>query len=101
MCDGWLPDSVVHRPKQGFDIPVDDWLRGPLREVFEASVLSASAKVGQLIDQANARRLFNAHLQGTGRYGNALWAILVLGAWAERYDHSQSPQRTTAEAQAI
>ncbi|MEX2317845.1 MAG: asparagine synthase (glutamine-hydrolyzing) [Pirellulales bacterium] len=94
MCDGWLPDEVVHRPKQGFDIPVDDWLRGPLRDVFEANVLSRSAKVSQLIDQSNVRRVYDAHLRRSGRYGNTLWAILVLGAWAERYLNSQSQQFT-------
>ena len=85
MCSGWLPDSVVHRPKKGFDIPVDDWLRGPLREVFEANVLSPSARVADLIDQPTARQLYSKHLRRTGRFGNILWALLVLGGWAESY----------------
>jgi asparagine synthase (glutamine-hydrolysing) len=85
LCDGWLPDEVVHRRKQGFDIPVDDWLRGPLRDVFEATVLSPSAGVAPLVDQACAGRVYNAHLSGRGRSGNILWALLVLGAWAERH----------------
>ena len=54
MCDGWLPDAVVHRPKQGFDIPVDDWLRGPLREVFEANVLSPIGR-GRAVDRSDLR----------------------------------------------
>jgi asparagine synthase (glutamine-hydrolysing) len=91
MCDGWLPDAVVHRPKQGFDIPIDDWLRGPLRNVFEANVLSPSGKVGELIDQAQVRRTYDAHLRRTGRHGNVLWALLVLGTWAERYIASPAP----------
>jgi asparagine synthase (glutamine-hydrolysing) len=85
MCIGTLPESVVRRPKQGFDIPVDDWLRGPLRDVFETNVLSPSARVSQLIDQTAARRLFAKHLGRWSRHGNLLWALLVLGAWAERY----------------
>jgi asparagine synthase (glutamine-hydrolysing) len=85
MCAGWLPDSVVNRPKQGFDIPVDDWLRGPLREVFEANVLSPSARVAELIDQSTVRQLYAKHLRRTGRSGKILWSLLVLGGWAERY----------------
>jgi asparagine synthase (glutamine-hydrolysing) len=85
MCQGWLPDRVVHRRKQGFDIPIDDWLRGPLRDVFEAHVLSTSARVSQLIDVSNTRRLYQDHLRRKGRFGNNLWSLLVLGAWAERY----------------
>ena len=85
LCTGWLPDDVVHRPKQGFDIPVDDWLRGPLRETFEASVLSKSAKIAQLIDQQAVRQLYDLHLGRRSRSGNILWSLLVLGAWANRY----------------
>jgi asparagine synthase (glutamine-hydrolysing) len=85
ICDGWLPDTVVHRRKQGFDIPVDDWLRGPLQEIFEAHVLAPSAHIAGLIDQNNVRRLYAKHIRRTGRHGHTLWALLVLGAWAERY----------------
>ena len=90
LCDGWLPDEVVRRPKQGFDIPVDDWLRGPLREMFEASVLSNSAAVAHLIDQTCVRRTYDQHLNGRGRFGSTLWALLVLGVWADRYLKGQS-----------
>jgi asparagine synthase (glutamine-hydrolysing) len=85
LCDGWLPDDVVHRRKQGFDIPVDDWLRGPLRDAFEANVLSASSKVSELIDQAVARKLYDGHLARRSQSGNVLWSLLVLGAWSNRY----------------
>lgn len=85
ICDGWLPDSIVHRPKQGFDIPVDDWLRGPLRATFEDRVLSPSAAVGGLIDPNQAQRLYKKHLSGVGRHGNTLWSLLILGVWADRY----------------
>jgi asparagine synthase (glutamine-hydrolysing) len=94
MCDGGLPKEVVHRPKQGFDIPVDNWLRGPLREVFEENVLSHSAAVAQLIDQPTVRQLYDAHLRGAGRHGAVLWTLLVLGAWTERYLNSPSPNVT-------
>lgn len=85
ICAGWLPDSVVYRPKQGFDIPIDDWLRGPLREVFESHLSSTSSPLSQLVDVAYVRRLYDLHCKRVGRYGLVLWAVLVLGAWAERY----------------
>lgn len=91
LCDGWLPDDVVHRRKQGFDIPVDDWLRGPLRDVFQENVLSTSARVGNLIDQAAARRLYEGHLAGRSHAGKILWSLVVLGAWCDRYLAPASP----------
>lgn len=96
MCAGWLPDGVVHRRKQGFDIPVDDWLRGPLRDAYEAHVLSKSSPVGELIDQGVARRLYEDHQARRSRGGNILWSLLVLGAWANRYMKSTFESLETA-----
>ena len=100
LCDDWLPADIVHRPKQGFEIPVDDWLRGPLRDLFEASVLAPSAAVAELIDAGCARQLYEQHSRRIGRHGNTLWALLVLGCWSERYltgDYS-APEQTPATA---
>lgn len=89
----WLPRDIIYRPKQGFEIPIDDWLRGPLREIFECTVLSPSAKIGDYLDLQLVRRLFAMHCNRSGRHGNLLWAILVLGAWMERY-LTDSTQKT-------
>lgn len=77
--------AVVHRPKHGFDVPLDTWLRGPLREMFESTVLHREARVGGLVNQAVARRVYRDHLRGVGRHGNVLWSLLMLARWANRY----------------
>ncbi|HLN27757.1 MAG TPA: asparagine synthase (glutamine-hydrolyzing) [Gemmataceae bacterium] len=85
-----LPGAVVWRPKHGFEIPIDAWLRNSLREQFEAAVLDPSAKVADLVNQATARRIYRAHLAGTGRHGSVLWSLLILARWADHY--LSSPQ---------
>ncbi len=82
---GSLPESILERRKQGFEIPIDDWLGGPLRPMFEAAVLDPGARVGELIDQRLARWIYQSHLAGTGRHGSTLWALLMLARWADRY----------------
>jgi asparagine synthase (glutamine-hydrolysing) len=84
-CRRLLPESVIWRRKQGFEMPTDAWLRGPLRAVFEAAVLEPQARVQGLLDQAVVRKLYRTHLRGTGQHGRVLWALLVLARWAERY----------------
>jgi len=86
-----LSEAVVWRPKHGFEIPLDAWLRNPLREQFEAAVLEPSARVADLISQATARRIYRAHLAGTGRHGSVLWSLLILARWADRYLSSPEP----------
>ncbi len=80
-----LPNCVLYRRKQGFEMPIDAWLRGPLQEMFEAAVLERGARVGPLVDQNRIRRLYRAHVKGTGRHGAVLWMLLVLARWADRY----------------
>jgi asparagine synthase (glutamine-hydrolysing) len=80
-----LPASVLDRRKQGFEMPVNTWLRGPLREMFESTVLDRKACVATLVDQTTAQKLYQAHLNGSGRHGAVLWLLVVLARWADRY----------------
>jgi asparagine synthase (glutamine-hydrolysing) len=80
-----LPAGVLWRPKHGFDIPVDAWLRGPLRAMFEAVVLDPQARVRDLVDQTMVRKIYQVHLNRTGRQGSTLWSLLMLARWADRY----------------
>ncbi len=92
-CERWLSDDIIYREKQGFEIPIDGWLRGPLRDLFENTVLRESSNISNYLDLATVRRLFAQHCNRAGRHGNLLWAILVFGAWTDRYlgASSQSP----------
>jgi asparagine synthase (glutamine-hydrolysing) len=80
-----LPIEVRTRPKQGFEMPIDDWLHGPLREQVETAVLSKDSRVAGLIDQSQARSLYQAHRSGVGRHGAVLWSLLVLAKWCDRH----------------
>lgn len=80
-----LPSKILKRPKQGFEIPVDRWLRGPLAELFRDTVLCPTGQFAALIDQRAAASLFRAHYHHTGRHGQLLWALLVLSCWMEKY----------------
>jgi asparagine synthase (glutamine-hydrolysing) len=86
-----LPAGAVDRPKHGFELPTDDWLRGPLREMFESAVLDPSARVRDFVDQSTARGLYRSHLSGTGRHGGTLWALLTLARWADRHLGAPEP----------
>jgi len=81
----FLPRSIVDRPKQGFEIPVDAWFRGKLGEMYRDLVLSSNSPVEGLVDRGTAESLLNRHQQGGGRHGSTLWSVLALTVWAERY----------------
>jgi asparagine synthase (glutamine-hydrolysing) len=80
-----LPSQIVSRGKQGFDVPIDAWLRGPLKETLEQTVLAPDSPLSEIIDQRYAQRLNRAHQTRTGRHGGLLWSLLVLDRWMNTY----------------
>jgi asparagine synthase (glutamine-hydrolysing) len=77
----YVPREMVDRPKQGFEIPLDDWLRGPLRnwmlDLLDPSMLLREG----LIDARAVSVLVADHLAGRGCNGSALWPVLMFEAW--------------------
>jgi asparagine synthase (glutamine-hydrolysing) len=80
-----LPKHHVHRKKKGFDIPIDAWLRGPLKDQVHEVVLNPQASIAQFIDTRFARRLYTSHCNRQGRHGQLIWSLLVLGRWLDRW----------------
>lgn len=76
-----LPQSVLSRPKAGFNAPVSRWFATALAEHFERTVINGPA--GSLVDVAVARRLRDDHQARRRDYGLALFALTSLGLWLE------------------
>ncbi len=77
--------DIVDRPKMGFSMPLAAWFRGPLRAMFEDTVLVGSSRVRDWIDTTEVRRLWNRH-QAHGRWlESQLWALLMLERWAREF----------------
>jgi asparagine synthase (glutamine-hydrolysing) len=80
-----VPKSIVDRPKKGFSVPIDRWLRGPLRE-WAADLLSADdLRRGGLLDPAPIARAWRDLLDGRRQTGVALWAVVMFQAWAREW----------------
>lgn len=80
-----LPDALVHRRKQGFELPIDEWLRGPLKGQLQDVVLQKAAPISQFVNQKYVEKMYRAHCQKTGRFGQILWSLLVFGRWLDAY----------------
>ncbi len=78
-----VPRKLIERPKKGFSIPLDQWLRGPLRDWAEA--LLAESRLGQegFFSVKPIRQLWEEHLIGKRDNALKLWSILMFQAWLE------------------
>lgn len=79
-----VPRELVERPKQGFGVPIEHWLRGPLRDWAE-DLLSHRALMGDgLLDPVPIAAMWKMHLEGRNvQY--ALWNVLMYQAWRKRW----------------
>lgn len=78
-----VPRELIERPKAGFAVPVDAWLRGPLRDWAESLLSKQALERCGLIDPAPVRRRWQAHLAGRENAAQALWPILMFQSWLE------------------
>jgi len=76
----YVPAELVERPKAGFSVPIDDWLRGPMQEWAETH-LSTDALTRGGLNADPIRRAWHAHLAGTENHRYFLWNVLTYQAW--------------------
>ena len=80
-----VPPSLTERPKQGFGVPIEHWLRTELRD-WAGDLLSHDRLVSQgLLDADAVRRLWAEHVEGQHNHQAGLWVLLMLQSWLDAW----------------
>ena len=80
-----VPQSLVDRPKNGFSVPLDDWLRGPLKS-WTSDLLSPARLQSQgLFNVKRVAGRVQEHMSGARNHGHWLWNVLMAQAWHDEW----------------
>jgi asparagine synthase (glutamine-hydrolysing) len=91
-----VPGDNMHRPKQGFAVPVGLWFRGELKDFLADHVLGSRFQERGLFKPAAVQRLFDDHQRGAGDYAHQLWTLLMLELWFREFI-DRAPAQALAE----
>lgn len=80
----YVPLHMFERPKMGFGVPIDRWLRGPLRDWAENLLDEGRLRSQALLNPAPIRARWQAHVEGGANWAYPLWNVLMLQAWLDR-----------------
>jgi asparagine synthase (glutamine-hydrolysing) len=83
----YIPRHLFERPKQGFTIPIDNWLRNDLKEWGEDLLSSEKIKFFNLLNEAEVSKIWNEHQSKRFNHGHKLWTILMFQLWLEQWSN--------------
>lgn len=81
----YVPEALVERPKMGFGVPIERWLKHELRDWCESLLDERKMREQGYLDERAVRRIWHEYLGGQGNWYYYLWDILMFQAWLERW----------------
>jgi asparagine synthase (glutamine-hydrolysing) len=84
-AEAWLPKDVIYRRKRGLSVPVASWINHGLRAEVDRLLHPARLRSEGLMNEPYVTRLLSEHRSGRANHGKALWGIVMLQYWHERW----------------
>jgi asparagine synthase (glutamine-hydrolysing) len=85
VLERYVPRALFERPKMGFGVPIDAWLRGPLRDWAEDLLDPKAISADGLLDPLPITEAWTAHKSGLRNMHYPIWVVLMLRDWQKRW----------------
>ena len=80
----YLPEKFIDRPKQGFAVPIDHWLRSSLHNWGKEIIFDPQIKRSKLLNHKLIEKKWNEHQIGVSNWGQSLWSVIVFQQWLNK-----------------
>lgn len=84
-AEKWIPRDVIYRRKRGLSVPVASWINQGLRADVDRLLASERLRAQGLVNDTYVQRLLTDHRSGRANHAKALWAVIMLQYWVERW----------------
>jgi len=85
VLNRYVPRDLIERPKMGFAVPIQDWLRGPLRSWADALLDQRRLAAEGIFYPEPIVQRWREHLTGAHDWHDPLWAVLMFQAWKDHW----------------
>ena len=96
-----VPHEILNRPKQGFGVPMEQWINHQLRDRVHATLTEPRTQQRGHVEAAYINVLLDEHERGRRDHSTELWALFMLELWHRSFAESGSTVRDTAGAQSL
>jgi asparagine synthase (glutamine-hydrolysing) len=84
-AEKWLPHDVIYRRKRGLSVPIAGWINRGLRAEVDRLLEPSRLRKRGLVDEPHVTALLAEHRSGHANHAKALWAVVMLEYWLERW----------------
>jgi len=81
----YVPKELLDRPKQGFGVPIYEWFKGELKELYREYLNEHRIRSAGIFDSMEVKRLLDDYFLGKGVNHNKLWLLFVFELWREKW----------------
>lgn len=77
----YVPKKLIDKPKMGFGVPIEDWLRGPLHDLAEELFDEKKLSMQGFFDPMMVRKMWDEHTKEERRWHAQIWRLLIFQMW--------------------
>ena len=85
VMEGILPQEIIYRRKEGFSIPIKNWLKNELKDLMVEYLSEKRVKEAGFFNFSYIEKMINEHLGNKQNHAHRLWALILFNLWREKY----------------